>query len=267
MLASQRRSRIADLVDRTGAVRVSDLVAELGVSDMTIRRDIDQLAEQGLVERVHGGAVSVAGRTSEEPGFSAKSTLMTSQKQAIGEAAARLVEPGSSIGISAGTTTFELARAVRGVPDITVVTNSVPVAQLLHESGTPGQTVVLTGGIRTPSDALVGPVAVGALRSLHVDLLFLGAHGVERKAGLTTPNLVEAETNRALVDCARRTAVLVDHTKFGVVGLSTFLELGRVDVLVTDPGLSAWTRSTIEDAVGTLVVATPDVRRDREDSA
>ena len=82
---------------------------------------------------------------------------MTPQKQAIAQAAAELVEPGSSIGISAGTTTYELARAVRGIPDLTVVTNSVPVAQLLHESGTPGQTVVLTGGVRTPSDALVGP--------------------------------------------------------------------------------------------------------------
>ncbi|NNM46500.1 DeoR/GlpR family DNA-binding transcription regulator [Knoellia koreensis] len=255
MLAGQRRNHIAEVVERTGAVRVSDLVSELGVSDMTIRRDIDQLAEQGLVERVHGGAVALSSRTSDEPGFRAKSTLMTRQKQAIGEAAAALVEPGSSIGISAGTTTYELARAVRSVPDITVVTNSVPVAQLLHESGTPGQTVVLTGGVRTPSDALVGPVAVAALRSLHVDLLFLGAHGVDPQAGLTTPNLVESETNRALVACARRTCVLVDHTKFGVVGLSTFLALADVEVLVTDDELSSRTRASVADAVGTLVTA------------
>ena len=255
MLASQRRSHIADLVDREGAVRVSDLVAELGVSDMTIRRDIDQLAEQGVVERVHGGAVAVGVRTSEEPGFSAKSALMTAQKQAIAQAAADLVEPGSSIGISAGTTTFELARAVRGIPDLTVVTNSVPVAQLLHEAGTPGQSVVLTGGTRTPSDALVGPVAVAALRSLHVDLLFLGAHGVEPGAGLTTPNLVEAETNRALVACSRRVCVVADHTKWGVVGLSTFLDLDDVDVLVTDDQLSKRARTALEDTVGRLVVA------------
>jgi DeoR/GlpR family transcriptional regulator of sugar metabolism len=255
MLASQRRSRIAELVDLHGAVRVSDLVSELGVSDMTVRRDIDQLAERGLLERVHGGAVAVGGRTSDEPGFTAKSALMTAQKQAIAAAAAALVEPGSSIGISAGTTTYELARAVRAIPDLTVVTNSVPVAQLLHETGTPGQTVVLTGGVRTPSDALVGPVAVTALRSLHVDLLFLGAHGVDPDAGLTTPNIVESETNRALVDCARRVCVLVDHTKWGVVGLSTFLELARVDVLVTDSGLSSRARAALGDSVRELVLA------------
>lgn len=256
MLATQRRSRILALVDEYGAVKVSDLVDEFGVSDMTVRRDIESLAEQGLVERVHGGALAVGGRSSEEPGFSAKSALMTAQKVAIAEAAAALVEPGSAIGISAGTTTYELARAVRGIPDLTVVTNSVPVAQLLHEAGTAGQTVVLTGGIRTPSDALVGPVAVAALRSLHVDWVFLGAHGLDLHAGLTTPNLVEAETNRALVACARHVAVLVDHTKWGVVGLSTFLELDRVDTLVTDHAMPARAQTALRDHVGELIVAT-----------
>jgi DeoR/GlpR family transcriptional regulator of sugar metabolism len=258
MLATQRRSRILELVDEQGAVKVSELVDELGVSDMTVRRDIESLAEQGLVERVHGGALAVGGRTSEEPGFSAKSALMTAQKTAIAEAAAALVEPGSAIGISAGTTTYELARAIRGVPDLTVVTNSMPVAQLLHEAGTPGQSVVLTGGIRTPSHALVGPIAVSALRSLHLDRLFLGAHGVDLHAGLTTPNLVEAETNRALVACARRVCVLVDHTKWGVVGLSTFLELDQVDTLVTDDAMPPRAQAALRDRIGELIIASTD---------
>jgi DeoR/GlpR family transcriptional regulator of sugar metabolism len=255
MLASQRRSTIVALVEESGAVRVSDLVDQLGVSDMTVRRDIEQLAREGLVERVHGGALAVGGRSTEEPGFTAKSALMTPQKRAIAAAAAALVEPGSSIGISAGTTTYEFARAVRGVPDLTVVTNSIPVAQLLHESGTPGQTVVLTGGVRTPSDALVGPVAVGALRMLHVDRLFLGVHGMDARAGLTTPNLVEAETNRAMIESSRRLCVLADHTKWGTIGLSTIVELAEVDQLVTDSGLSARARSVLSEIVGDLVIA------------
>src|SRR5580765_1882406 len=237
MLASQRRSRIVELVDLQGAVRVSDLVVELEVSDMTVRRDIDQLAERGLLERVHGGAVAIGGRASDEPGFTAKSGLMTEQKQAIAAAAATLVEPGASIGISAGTTTYELARAVRAIPDITVVTNSVPVAQLLHEAGTPGQTVVLTGGVRTPSDALVGPVAVAALRSLHVDLLFMGVHGMTEDAGFTTPNLLEGEADQALVASAARVVVVADRTKWGVRGLSRIAALGAAHVLFSDTGL------------------------------
>ncbi len=254
MLASQRRTTILDLVEEAGAAKVADLVERLGVSDMTIRRDIERLAQHGLVERVHGGALAVGRRSSEEPGFTAKSRLQTRQKVAIARAAAAHVQPGASIGISAGTTTFELARDVRDIPDLTVVTNSVPVAQLLHESGTPGQTVVLVGGVRTPSDALVGPVAVTALRTLHVDRLFLGAHGVDLRAGLTTPNLVEAETNRALIGTTRRVCLLADSTKLGIIGLSTFGQLSEIDLFVTDRGISQRAREALRDAVNELVV-------------
>ncbi len=263
VLASQRRSTILSLVDETGAVKVSDLVDHLQVSDMTIRRDIEQLAREGRLERVHGGAVTLGQASSHEPGFLVKSALMTAEKRAIAEHAAALVEPGSAVAISAGTTTYELARCLRTVPDITVVTNSVPVAQLLHESSTPGQTVVLTGGLRTPSDALVGPVAVTALRSLHVDRLFLGVHGMDSRAGLTTPNIVEAETNRALVASARQTVILADHTKWGVVGLSTIIDLDQVDLLITDAGLPSRARTALEDAVTQLVVVRAGTRGTR----
>ncbi len=255
MLASQRRAHILGIVEETGAVRVSDLVHRLQVSDMTIRRDIERLDREGLLERVHGGAVARNHRTSDEPGFSAKSGLMRSAKHAIARAAAELVTPGSAIGISAGTTTFELARAVRHVPGLTVVTNSVPVAQLLHESGADGQSVILTGGFRTPSDALVGPVAVAALRSLHVDRLFLGVHGLDLGAGLTTPNLVEAETNRALIGTTSHVCVLADHTKWGIRGLSTFAELSEIELLITDHGLPARAKAALAESVGGLVIA------------
>jgi DeoR/GlpR family transcriptional regulator of sugar metabolism len=254
MLASQRRTTILRLLEDAGAVRVADLVERLAVSDMTVRRDIDALSREGLVQRVHGGALAVGGRSSEEPGFRAKSVLMTAEKQAVARAAARLVEPGAAIALSAGTTTCELARQIRHVPDLTVVTNSIPVADLLHEAQTPGQTVVLTGGTRTPSDALVGPVTLSALGSLHVDLLFLGVHGMEAEAGFTTPNLAEAEANRAFVRCARRTCVLVDHSKWGLVGLSTMLALDEADVVVTDSGISEPARTVLAQRVPELVV-------------
>ncbi|MBD3783204.1 MAG: DeoR/GlpR transcriptional regulator [Micrococcales bacterium] len=263
MLASQRRAAILAIVEERGAARVSELVDQLGVSDMTVRRDIERLDGEGLLERVHGGAVAVLPRATDEPGFTAKSTLMTAEKQAIALEAARLVQPGSTIGISAGTTTYELARAIRDVPQLTVVTNSVPVAQLLHESQAAGHVVVITGGVRTPSDALVGPVAVTALGGLHVDRLFLGAHGIDRAAGLTTPNLVEAETNRALVRSARTVCVLADRSKLGIVGLSTFMDLADVDTLITDSGISARARQVLEETVEHLVVAEPGRGRAR----
>lgn len=254
MLASQRRAAILSMVQDSGAVRVSDLVEQLGVSDMTVRRDIERLDTDGLLERVHGGALALLPRATDEPGFTAKSSLMTAEKHAIAQAAARLVDPGATIGISAGTTTYEFARAIRNVPLLTVVTNSVPVAQLLHDGGG-NHVVVLTGGVRTPSDALVGPVAVAALQGLHVDRLFLGAHGIDRQAGLTTPNLVEAETNRALVRSSRSVCVLADHSKVGIVGLSTFMPLDEVDTLITDAGTPPRVRALLEESVEHLVLA------------
>lgn len=254
MLARQRQERILEIIRTDGAARVSELIDLLGVSDMTVRRDLEVLASRGLVARVHGGATEVAPRSTYEPGFTVKSGLQSEEKVAIARAAAALVEPGSAVAISAGTTTFALARELLTVPDLTVVTNSVPVAQLFHEAHRKDVTLVLTGGVRTPSDALVGPVSVAALRTLHTDWLFLGVHGLDARAGLTTPNLAEAETNRALVACARRLVVLADSTKWNVVGLSTIAGLDEVDVLVTDDGLDQPTLNVLANAVGRLVV-------------
>ena len=257
VLARQRQEAIIREVDRTGGVRVSDLVHTLGVSDMTVRRDIEVVAAAGLVLKVHGGAAAVIGRSADEPGFQVKSGMNPGPKSAIARAAAGLISPGSSIAISAGTTTYAVARELMGVPDLTVVTNSPRVADLLHTAPREHLTVILTGGVRTPSDALAGPVADATLGSLHVDTLILGVHGIDPVAGLTTPNLIEAATNRALIASAQRVIVVADHSKWRVIGLSTFATLDRVDVLVTNPGLDAEARRIVSEQVGQLIVAPP----------
>jgi DeoR/GlpR family transcriptional regulator of sugar metabolism len=255
MLARQRQERILEEVRERGGARVSDLVELLGVSDMTIRRDIEALAARGLVEKVHGGATAATERSAEEPGFEAKSLRAQPEKEAIAAAAARLVRPGTAIGVTAGTTTWALARYLREVPELTVVTNSIPVAEVMRHSGRTDPNVVLTGGLRTPSDALVGPVADAAIRSLHVDLLFMGVHGMDELKGFTTPNLMEAETNRAFVASARRLVVVADHTKWGVVGLTTMASLRDADVLVSDDRLRPEARTLLSELVGELVLA------------
>jgi DeoR/GlpR family transcriptional regulator of sugar metabolism len=255
VLARQRQAVILEEVRRSGAVRVSDLVVRLGVSDMTVRRDLDVLAGRGLVEKVYGGATSVVGRSTDEPGFEVKSVRQLQEKEAIAAQAASLVRPGTAIGLSAGTTTWTLARFLDDIPDLTVVTNSIRVADVLQQSGRTDRTVVLTGGVRTPSDALVGPVAVQALRSLHLDVVFLGVHGMTERSGFTTPNLNESETDRALVDAAGRVVVVADHTKWGTVGISTIADLDEADVLVTDEGLPGEVRQILFEQVGELVLA------------
>lgn len=264
LLAEQRRALIVDEVRRRGGVRVNELTRALGVSDMTVRRDLDILARQGLIAKVHGGAVPAADARTHEPGFEAKSALQPTAKEDIARAAAELAVPGSAVALSGGTTTYALARRLVEVPGLTVVTNSVRVADVFHAAGDAGPAdrrpaeaaaVVLTGGVRTPSDSLVGPVADQAIRSLHFDTLFLGVHGVSVAAGLSTPNLAEAETNRHLVQAARRVVVVADHTKWGTVGLSSFAKLEQVDTLVTDAGLGAAARDEIRERLAHLVVA------------
>ena len=221
---------------------------------MTIRRDIEVLAERGLVAKVHGGAMAVEGAT-DEPGYATKSEQQLAEKAAIARAGARLVKAGSAIGISAGTTTAALARELTDVPELTVVTNSIPVADVFYHHGRRDQTVVLTGGTRTPSDALVGPVAQEAAARINLDMLFLGVHGMSPRAGFTTPNLSEADTNRALVAAARRLVVLADHTKWDLVGFATIAALSDAHILISDADLSHEARKELAAEVGDLIIA------------
>jgi DeoR/GlpR family transcriptional regulator of sugar metabolism len=254
VLAQQRQASILERVRRQGGARVADLVRVLGVSDMTVRRDIEVLAERGLVAKVHGGAVAVEG-TTDEPGYAAKVEQQQTEKTAIARAAAALVKPGSAVGISAGTTTAALAFEIVAVPELTVVTNSIPVADIFYHHGRSDQTVVLTGGTRTPSDALVGPVAQDAAARLNLDVLFLGVHGMSVRAGFTTPNLSEADTNRSLVASARHLVVLADHTKWDLIGIATIAGLSDAHVVVVDSGLPRPARDELAEHAGDLIVA------------
>ncbi len=257
VLARQRQNLILERVREHGAVRVADLVRDLGVSDMTIRRDLEMLQERGLIEKVHGGAAAIEGSSLFEPGFNVKSTLMQREKDAIAAYAASVVIPGTAIAISAGTTTYAMAKKLVDCPGITVLTNSVPVADVLYKDGRPDQTVILSGGVRTPSDALVGPFAVEVIRSLNVDTVYLGSHGLDARTGLTTPNILEAETNRALIQAGRRLVVLVDHTKWGTIGISAVSRLEDADMVITDVGLDSSARQMISSAVRALVLVDP----------
>jgi DeoR/GlpR family transcriptional regulator of sugar metabolism len=255
VLARQRQAYILEHVRGDGAVRVADLVRELGVSDMTIRRDLELLHARGLIEKVHGGATAVPGSALFEPGFAAKLALQQAEKEAIAEAAVAFVDPGTAIGISAGTTTYALARRLADVVGLTVVTNAVRVADVLHDALRTDQTIVLTGGVRTPSDALVGPFAVASLRNVHLDLVIIGVHGMDMRSGFTSPNILEAETDRALIEAGRRLIVVADHTKWGVIGLSSIARLNQADVLITDSGLDLEAREALAGQVKELVIA------------
>lgn len=251
LLDVERRERILGHVRDAGITRIADLAEALGVSPMTVRRDADRLVAEGRAERVRGGVRLARSPVTDEPGPLAKAMLHRDEKERIARAAAALVRPGTAIGIGAGTTTLAFARRIADVPGVTIVTNSLSVALALPNR----DQVVLTGGERTRSDALVGPVANRSAASIGLDMLFLGAHGIDAERGCTAPNLAEAETNRALMAAARETVVLVDASKWSVQGLSTFAALDEIDVLVSDASLPAAATRAARRAVERLLLA------------
>ncbi|MCU6478937.1 DeoR family glycerol-3-phosphate regulon repressor [Arthrobacter silviterrae] len=251
MLADVRRTEIVAIVARERVARVADLAELLGVSVVTVRRDIEALDDAGLVQKIHGGAKLPGDAGTHEPGFELKSTQSTQEKKAIAQAAVQLVHDGMAIGLSAGTTTWALAKALSSRKNLTVVTNSVKIADVFQGAGS-RVSVILTGGERTPSDALVGPIATQSVRSLHLDILFLGVHGVDEVAGFTTPNLLEAEMDRALIEAARRVVVLADHSKWGTVGISTIAAMEDVDEVISDDALGLEAQRILREHVGKL---------------
>jgi len=176
-----------------------------------------------------------------------------------------MVRPGDSLALSAGTTTLALAQALTELehfPTLTVITNSLPAAQVLFDAADAARsenrdapTVVVTGGERTPSNALVGPVAVDALRTMRVEWVFLGAHGFTPEAGLMTPNLLEASANQALVAAGRTVVATLDSTKWGVLGLRSFCPTRDIGVLVTDAEPDTDTISSLQQTGTRLTVA------------
>ncbi|MCC9146802.1 MULTISPECIES: DeoR/GlpR family DNA-binding transcription regulator [unclassified Arthrobacter] len=239
MLAAERHAAILNRLERQPAVRVSSLARDLAVSEMTVRRDIDTLAARGALVRVHGGAVRPGSLSAVEPGFDANRTRGGEAKQRIAAAAVSLLAPGMTVSITGGTTTYALAPLLAKVPGLTVVTNSLPLADELHRlraaapaNGAPE--VLLSGGQLTPSKALVGPLATRAISTLRADLCFMGAHGVDAVGGITTPNLAEADTNTAFAQACDSLVILADATKIGVVSLAQVAPLDAAAALVTD---------------------------------
>ncbi|WP_026551226.1 DeoR/GlpR family DNA-binding transcription regulator [Arthrobacter sp. H20] len=239
MLAAERHAAILEGLAHRPAVRVSGLALALGVSEMTVRRDIDVLEARGALVRVHGGAVRPSSLSSVEASFDANRTRCGEAKQHIARAAVSLLTPGMTVSVTGGTTTYALAPLLSRVQGLTIITNSLPLADEIHRlqaaaprDGAPA--VLLTGGQLTPSKALVGPLSTGTIGSLHADLCFMGAHGVDASAGITTPNLAEAETNKAFASTCGRLVILADATKIGIVSLARVARLDAAAALVTD---------------------------------
>jgi DeoR/GlpR family transcriptional regulator of sugar metabolism len=256
MTSTSRKEEITRRLIASGEVTIAALVVDLRVSEMTIRRDLEALENQGQLRRVSGGAISVVSR-SYEPPFSTRQLAEQAAKQAIGRAAARLVDDGNTVIIDVGTTALEFARCLKGRRGITVVTASLPVAmELGNESDI---RVLVTGGIlRAGEFSLIGEGASATFADVNCDVLFLGVGGIQADRGLTEYNPSDALVKRAALKAARRCIVLADRSKLARVTFFTIAPVASVDVLVTDAAAGQPALEAIRSA-GVEVITTEPV--------
>lgn len=261
VIAGQRRRAIVDLATKQGSIRVSELTELFEVDETTIRRDLSTLAGHGILERSHGGAIArVPGapqdRVRHESGFSARLFEYADEKKAIGEAAAELVEDGSTIVIDAGTSAVHLARALVAKRDLVVVTNAITTAMELVDN--PNITLVMTGGVvRRATGGATGDLALVTLRELRVDQAFITTHSISQGGGLTEPDFEEVAVKRAMIHAAAEVVVLADHSKFGRQALVRAAPLSAVDHIVTSTGIDPAVVSAIRDSGIAVTVVDP----------
>lgn len=247
--ARVRRDRMFDLIRDRGFVRVVEISAMFGVSEVTVRADLDFLAQRGDVGRFHGGATLRPPRHQERP-FEETEGSFANEKAVIAAAAAALVENGNSVILDVGTTTTAVARALvarADLRDVLVFTNALNIALDLEPFADRFTLIVLGGTLRPLQHSLVDPFGGVILEKIYTDLLFLGCSGVDPKRGITNVNLSEAEVKRRMLRAARRRVVVADGSKIGVAELARLCDIDDVDLLITDESADPETLASLYD--------------------
>ena len=235
MLNEERQRAILEILSREGRVRVVDLATQLRTSQVTIRKDLETLHAKGRIHRTHGGALTTSSNALEDPTLREKEKLHHKEKLQIAAAAAEMVSDGQVIILDSGTTTTAIARALPNFKNLTIITNAVNIAVELSRS--PIEVILTGGNVRRNSFSLVGPLAEETLHRLSADIFFLGVDGFDVDFGLTTPNLLEAKVNRAMMGIAKITVAVCDSSKFGKRSLSLLGPPSSVHRVITDRGI------------------------------
>jgi DeoR/GlpR family transcriptional regulator of sugar metabolism len=248
-----RREIIVDLLQERGEVAVADLSDRTEVSQMTIRRDLEALELEGVLRRVHGGAIDLAMRGYAAP-YSVRAKQGTDAKADIGRAAAAMLGERETVILDVGTTTLQVARALHDRRNLTVLTPSIHIANLLARHR--GIRLLLTGGQITAGEgSLVGDMAEEAFSRLRFDTFVMGIGGVDVESGCTEYSLEDARVKRAALACVRRCIVVADSAKLGKVTFAQICPLERVDVLVTDGGAAPEVLAALEAEHVEVVIA------------
>lgn len=246
MLIEERRQHILSLIQKKGRVLVDELSQELDLSKITIRKDLDYLQAKDLLVRTHGGALPAQAGALSDPPIQEKEGLHHEEKVRIAKAAAAMVSEGQCIILDSGTTTTEIARAILSFRRLTVITNALNIAADLAR--TDFEIIMIGGTLRKNSLSVVGPLAEDVLKEMHADIVFLGVDGFDINVGLTTPNLLEARVNRAMVKAATKVVAVCDSSKFNHRSLSLIVGTSAINHVITDSNLPAEEVKAIRDA-------------------
>lgn len=230
MLPFERHTRILELMDSHESLLTHELAHKVGVSEATIRRDLQQLSGRGLLARTHGGAVRVQRSIAQEPAFATKSVRMQAEKVAIAEYMAAQIRDGSTLIFDAGTTILEVAKRLAGRP-LTAIALDLPAAQALAVGAT--EVLLLGGRVRSDSFSITGPWTEDQLRDLRADVFLMGAHAVDER-GISNAVIEEATVKRLATQVSQQTVLLADHTKFGWRAMAQVCPLQSVHQIVTD---------------------------------
>ncbi|MBC7233989.1 MAG: DeoR/GlpR transcriptional regulator [Chloroflexi bacterium] len=264
MIGAERLRRISERLSAEHVVSIASLSKALGVSEMTIRRDLMQLEKMGLCRRTHGGAVSTHGTLTRDIDYRQREQLHVAEKVAIGRAAAAMVQEGETIAIDAGTTTAQLAAALKGRRNIMVITNSLRVLDQLCDS--PGITLISTGGTVAPAmdgefghgdHFLVGPLAEATLRRFRPNKAFMGTTGLTITDGLSNSVIEQAELKRLMMELSAEVILLADHSKFGRVASAIAGPVTMLHRVITDSGISPQMKRALEELGIEVIVVEP----------
>ena len=252
MLPENRRRRLFEMITRQGYATLDELVRGLDVSESTIRRDLEALDLAGSIKRTHGGAI-YSGEVRSMPAFDERTGTAAAEKRAIGLATAAIIEDGDTVLLDGGTTTLEVARALVG-RRVQVVTNSLPIAQLLA-SNQQTELILIGGYVYPRTGVALGPLAIATMETIRVGKAVLGAGGVVPE-GIYNSNSLLVETERQMMSCGQEIIIVADHTKFGRLALARLCGLDEVNQFVTDSGASDLSRALLEGA-GAIVHVAP----------
>jgi len=245
VLAAERRLAIARLLLEQGAVHVADLSVRFGVSLSTIRRDLQKLAQKGLIERAYGGATR---REKKVKGAEFVSDPAAGEKARIGQMATNLLSPGETVFLGAGSTTLAVARALARRVDLTVITNGLSVAAHLA-AHSDVELIVVGGLVRREGSAMTGHLSEQALEGLHADKVILGVQGISTPDGLTSDDLSQVRMAQMLLKAVPEVIIVADHNKFGRVCTARIAPVDRADVVVTGrevPNAALWELAELE---------------------